>query len=177
MVSPTLNDYFFGYWLYLKKHPELTGRQFTNFVEFMESGIYAINTCIGLDGPMCESLEMTGIHCSISYNPSVCMNVWNALIDNFTILDSAFVSYFRTRMYELDEVASGREECKILHTSIEEITKVSNFMHELNDELFQFQPLSEKEYDDHCYIYSRFTDLINKLVEDCQNKAQSRRRY
>ena len=176
MVSPTLNEYLFGYWLYLKRHPELAGRQFINIDEFIESEIYAINTCIGLDGSFCESLEVVGIQCSINYNTIVYMHLWNALIDNFTILDSAFVSYFRTRMYALDEVASGRKECKILHTSIEEITKVSNFMHELNDELFHFQPLSEKEYDEHCYIYSRFTDLIDKLVEDCQKKAPLRRR-
>ena len=176
MVSPTLNEYFFGYWLYLKRHPELAGRHFTNFDEFIESGIHAINTCIGLDGYFCDSLEEAEVHCSVGYNPTLRMNVWNALIDNFTILDSAFVSYFRTRMHSLDEVASGREECKILHTDVEEITKVANIMHAINDEVFHFQPLTEKEYDEHQYIYSRFTDLINKLVSECRSKAPLRRK-
>ena len=176
MVSPTLTEYFFGYWIYLKQHPELAGKRFTDFNEFIESEIYAINTCIGLDGGFCEILENAEIFCSVGYRPIIHMLLWNALIDNLTVLELAFVSYFRVKMYEYDEVASGREECKILHTNIEEIARVSKIMHSINDDLFNYQPLTEKEYDEHRYVYSRFTDLLNELSDDCRNNATLRRK-
>ena len=39
MVSPTIESIMLGYWIYIKKHPEMLGVKFESFTDFVESGV------------------------------------------------------------------------------------------------------------------------------------------
>ena len=164
MVSPTLESYMLGYWLFIKKHPEYINRKFDSYRDFLESGIYSVNTCVGLDGGFFKTLEDASIMCSRYYHPNVYMTSWNLLIEHFDELDSVLESLFRGRLYEYKEILSGRRPNKIIHITEHDCKQAVEYLQEINDEALHFPDDNHEEYEYHCDNYRENCHLINRLL-------------
>ena len=170
MVSPTIESIMLGYWIYIKKHPEMLGVKFESFTKFVESGVSSINTCVGLDGCMfCDTLEEAIIMCSYKYGPQVFMHAWNLTNDNFHILDNIFESLFRGRMYEYEEIAYGKKKNINLTASTDQYKEVYKYMKTINDDVLHYSEISNVEYVTHCEFYKSNIEIIEDMEKQINN--------
>ena len=175
MVSPTIESIMLGYWIYIKKHPEMLGVKFESYTSFVESGVRSINTCVGLDGCVFyKTLEEAMIMCTNKYGPYVFMHAWNLTNDNFNTLDKIFESLYRGRMYEYEEIVSGKKENKNLAASTDKYKEVYEYMKTINDDVLHYPEISNNEYIAHRDFYKRnikiFEDM-EKRINDIMMKV------
>ena len=170
MVSPTIESIMLGYWIYIKKHPEMLGVKFESYTNFVESGVNSINTCVCLDGcGFYATLEEAIIMCTYRYGPQVFMYAWNLTNDNFNTLDKIFESLYRGRMYEYEEIACGKKENINLTASTDQYRVVYKYMKTINDGVLHYPEINDDEYITHCEIYKRNF----KLIEDMEKQINA----
>lgn len=169
MVSPRPIEYFFSYYLTIRRCPKLRRLKFDNQREFNASGIRGYRMCYELDGPYERFLEDSVVHCS--RGPSLPYYViWNYVVDHFNELSPTFDLLFRCRMYWFKDEKT--RQLSVISKDAE-FDFYSQLAEEINNDI-QLEPANEFNINELSNELDKDMKLIVKNINDIPTPVNSR---
>ena len=169
-MEPSMNDIFFGYWLFTKKHPEFAKKKFTDFRDLVEANVKSINTIPGMDPHVLVDTfdEILG-KSTVRYSAKVYLEIWNELIDRYEYYDYMLKHQFRVYMYDYRQCVKGNFTMDYREYAKDQYPKAISRLQQYNRRYFYFEPLRDLEvahYRDQC---ERFRKELDKLINNLEH--------
>ena len=163
-------EFFFGYWLFTKKHPEFVKRKFTDYSDLIEAEVQSLNTIPGMDPHvLVDTLDDVLLRCTTRFTAKVYLEMWNELIDRYEYYDFYLKHQFRLYDYDYRQCMQGNFTMDYREYAKDQYPKAIARLQHYNRDYFHFEPIRDSEVAHYREVCKRFKEELEELIKNLEH--------